>query len=255
MSNHALPGRPDTVYYFPTCLVDLFYPEAGMAGIELLRAPARRSSCPATRAVAASRRAIAAITKKPGTSPCAQIKAFPKNWPIVVPSGSCAGMMKTHYPELFTGMPELPEVAGLLRPCLRTDLVPRPCHGHQAGRQGRADEGHLAWFLSLDARNGRRRGAQTASAQPGQRHLGRSRVREGMLRFRRHLLGAPAGNLRRHGHRQGQQHHRDRRHRGGLGRHGLHDEHLRRHEEGQQPRSKGRHIAEFLLERIGKGDA
>jgi L-lactate dehydrogenase complex protein LldE len=30
-------ARPDTVYYFGTCLVDLFYPGAGMAGMDLLR--------------------------------------------------------------------------------------------------------------------------------------------------------------------------------------------------------------------------
>jgi L-lactate dehydrogenase complex protein LldE len=29
--------RPSTVYFFGTCLVDLFYPEAGLAGMELLK--------------------------------------------------------------------------------------------------------------------------------------------------------------------------------------------------------------------------
>ena len=32
-----------------------------------------------------------------------QIEIFPENYPIVVPSGSCAGMMKHHYPLLFEG--------------------------------------------------------------------------------------------------------------------------------------------------------
>jgi L-lactate dehydrogenase complex protein LldE len=32
-----------------------------------------------------------------------QIKTFPKPYPIVVPSGSCAGMMKHHYPALLAG--------------------------------------------------------------------------------------------------------------------------------------------------------
>jgi L-lactate dehydrogenase complex protein LldE len=31
---------------------------------------------------------------------------FPKPLPVVVPSGSCAGMMKHHYPDLFEGTPE-----------------------------------------------------------------------------------------------------------------------------------------------------
>ncbi len=32
-----MPPRPEKVYYFGTCLIDLCYPQAGMAGIELLR--------------------------------------------------------------------------------------------------------------------------------------------------------------------------------------------------------------------------
>ena len=99
-------ARPHTVYFFGTCLVDLFYPEAGLAGMELLQRqglkvvfppdqtccgqPARNNGHPD------EARAIARL----------QIASFPGDWPIVVPSGSCAGMMKTHYPELFVGLPE-----------------------------------------------------------------------------------------------------------------------------------------------------
>lgn len=35
----------------------------------------------------------------------AQLDLFPQSYPIVVPSGSCAGMMKHHYPDLFAGTP------------------------------------------------------------------------------------------------------------------------------------------------------
>ena len=31
------PKKPDAVYYFGTCLVDLIYPHAGMAGIKLFQ--------------------------------------------------------------------------------------------------------------------------------------------------------------------------------------------------------------------------
>ena len=97
------PQGTRTVYYFGTCLIDLFYPEAGLAGMELLTRqgvsvvfpqkqtccgqPARNSGCQA------EARAVARL----------QLDAFPMDWPIVVPSGSCAGMMKTHYPALFEG--------------------------------------------------------------------------------------------------------------------------------------------------------
>ena len=30
------PSKPDTVYFFGTCVIDLVYPDAGMAAIELL---------------------------------------------------------------------------------------------------------------------------------------------------------------------------------------------------------------------------
>ena len=46
------PGKPDKVYYFGTCLADLFYPEAGMAGIKLIQQqgvkviyPSQQSCC------------------------------------------------------------------------------------------------------------------------------------------------------------------------------------------------------------------
>ena len=32
-----MAARPSKVYFFGTCVVDLFFPNAGLAGIELLR--------------------------------------------------------------------------------------------------------------------------------------------------------------------------------------------------------------------------
>jgi len=99
----AYPQKPDAVYFFGTCLVDLFYPEAGMAGIELLERegikvifPQGQSCCGQPAFNSGHRdeaRAVAA----------AQVKLFPKDIPVVLPSGSCAGMMRKHYPELFEG--------------------------------------------------------------------------------------------------------------------------------------------------------
>jgi len=34
-----------------------------------------------------------------------QLSLFPNDWPVIVPSGSCAGMMKHHYPTLFADDP------------------------------------------------------------------------------------------------------------------------------------------------------
>jgi len=99
-------ARPQTVYFFGTCLVDLFHPEAGLAGMELLQRqglkvvfPQKQTCCaqPArNNGHFAEAREVARL----------QLDAFPEDWPIVVPSGSCAGMMRTHYPELFKGDPD-----------------------------------------------------------------------------------------------------------------------------------------------------
>jgi len=104
-----MPDHPDTVYFFGTCLIDLCYPQAGLAGIELLERegikvifPQRQSCCgqPAFNSgFPAEARAVARQ----------QLKCFSKDYPIVVPSGSCAGMLKHHYPELFVGEPEAEE--------------------------------------------------------------------------------------------------------------------------------------------------
>ncbi len=98
-----MPERPAAVYYFGTCLADLFFPEAGMAGIRLLRAQGveviypRGQSCCGQPAYSAGR------TEEARRVATAQLGLFPRDLPIVVPSGSCAGMMRAHYHALFAG--------------------------------------------------------------------------------------------------------------------------------------------------------
>jgi len=97
------PGgpRPTDVYFFATCLVDLFCPEAGMDAIQLLERegirvhfPENQTCCgqPAyTSGYADEARAVAKV----------QLDLFPNDWPVIVPSGSCGGMIRHHYPKLF----------------------------------------------------------------------------------------------------------------------------------------------------------
>ena len=94
------------VYFFGTCLMDAVYPDAGMAAIRLLQAqglgvvfPPEQSCCGQPAYNSGFVREARAVARK-------QIQAFPKPYPIVVPSGSCAGMLKHHYPTLFAGMEE-----------------------------------------------------------------------------------------------------------------------------------------------------
>ena len=105
MSRPSYPERPGAVYFFGTCLIDIFYPEAGLAGMALIERegveviyPEDQSCCgqPAFNSGYASEaRAVAAR----------QIETFSEDIPIVVPASSCALMMRHHYPGLFAGTP------------------------------------------------------------------------------------------------------------------------------------------------------
>lgn len=101
--------RPAKVYFFGSCLIDLCYPQAGLAGIELLRRagieviyPQRQSCCGQPAYNAGFPEEARKVARQ-------QLKAFPKDYPIVVPSGSCGGMLKHHYPKLFAAEPEAAE--------------------------------------------------------------------------------------------------------------------------------------------------
>ena len=109
-----MPGndqrKPKKVYFFGTCLVDHFYPEAGLAAIRLIEREGikviypREQSCCGQPAYNSGFPAEAkAVAEK-------QIGLFPKDFPVVVPSASCAGMLKYHYPRLFADDPRYEEV-------------------------------------------------------------------------------------------------------------------------------------------------
>jgi L-lactate dehydrogenase complex protein LldE len=95
--------KPDKVFFFGTCLIDMAFPEAGMAAIRLIRRegvevvfPQEQSCCGQPAYNSGFSDEAAAVALK-------QIRVFKGTYPIVVPSGSCAGMMKLHYPEMFAG--------------------------------------------------------------------------------------------------------------------------------------------------------
>jgi L-lactate dehydrogenase complex protein LldE len=97
--------RPVRVGLFVTCLVDLFRPTVGFAAVKLLEdagctveVPPAQTCCgqPAYNSGdLADTQAIAAQV----------IAAFEPFDYVVAPSGSCAGMIREHYPALFDGDP------------------------------------------------------------------------------------------------------------------------------------------------------
>ncbi|UEM06889.1 (Fe-S)-binding protein (plasmid) [Skermanella rosea] len=100
------PERPETVYFFGTCLVDLFYPQAGLAGMELLKRQGLRVVFPQDQTCCGQPARNCGFFEEARAVARAQFDAFPEPWPIVVPSGSCAGMMRVHYPQLFADQPD-----------------------------------------------------------------------------------------------------------------------------------------------------
>ncbi|MBV9861013.1 MAG: (Fe-S)-binding protein [Alphaproteobacteria bacterium] len=90
------------VALFVTCLVDLFRPVVGFAAIALLE----RAGC--TVAVPRAQTCCGQPAYNSGDRPDAKalalqvIAAFEDYDYVVAPSGSCAGMIRVHYPELFT---------------------------------------------------------------------------------------------------------------------------------------------------------
>ncbi|MDR3516347.1 MAG: (Fe-S)-binding protein [Azospirillaceae bacterium] len=106
MSQPSRPSRPETVYFFGTCLIDLFYPQAGLAGMELLRREGLRVVFPQNQSCCAQPARNSGYLDEARAVARRQIETFVEDWPIVVPSGSCAGMMRTHYPALFEGQPD-----------------------------------------------------------------------------------------------------------------------------------------------------
>ncbi|MGB5452597.1 MAG: (Fe-S)-binding protein [Sedimenticolaceae bacterium] len=97
---------PERIYFFGTCLIDLLYPRAGLAGMQLVRRagvdvilPDDQTCCGQPAFNSGYRDEALAVAR-------AQLACFEHEIPVVVPSGSCAGMIKHHWPELFAGQPD-----------------------------------------------------------------------------------------------------------------------------------------------------
>ena len=103
---------------FVTCLVDLMRPRIGFAAIELLEAagcevvvPQAQTCCGQPGYNSGDRASALALARK-------VLAEFEDCDHVVVPSGSCAGMIRTHYPDLFRDAPE--ELERALKVCAKT---------------------------------------------------------------------------------------------------------------------------------------
>jgi len=97
------PPDSPKVGLFVTCLVDLFRPSVGFASVKLLEdagciveVPMAQTCCGQPAWNSGDRADTRELAKE-------VVKAFEDYDYVVAPSGSCAGMLKAHYPELFSG--------------------------------------------------------------------------------------------------------------------------------------------------------
>ena len=113
-SQAAATRKRPSVGLFVTCLVDLFRPSIGFAAIKLLQdagaaveVPDSQTCCGQPAYNSGDRADAKAIAK-------AVIESFERFDYVVAPSGSCAGMLKLHYPTLLADDPAFAERARAL---------------------------------------------------------------------------------------------------------------------------------------------
>jgi L-lactate dehydrogenase complex protein LldE len=107
VSNNPAASAPALrVALFVTCLVDLFRPTVGFAAVKLLEdagcvveVPEGQTCCGQPAYNSGDRADAKALAR-------AVIATFEPYPYVVVPSGSCAGMIRAHYPELFADEPD-----------------------------------------------------------------------------------------------------------------------------------------------------
>ena len=91
---------------FVTCLIDLMRPRIGFAALQLLEeagceviVPQTQTCCGQPGYNSGERASAVALARK-------MVREFAGCDHVVVPSGSCAGMIRAHYPELLQDIPE-----------------------------------------------------------------------------------------------------------------------------------------------------
>lgn len=97
--------KPGHAYLFGTCVLDLFFPEAGLDAIRLLEREGIQVHFPQEQSCCGQPAYTSGYTDEAREVARAQLALFAEDWPLVVPSGSCAGMIRHHYAELFKDEP------------------------------------------------------------------------------------------------------------------------------------------------------
>ena len=96
--------RPTRVQLFATCLVDRFFPGVGHATVAVLERHGLQVDVPPDQTCCGQPAFNAGFVEDAATMARHTIDVLSQSAdPVVVPSGSCADMMVTHYPTLLAG--------------------------------------------------------------------------------------------------------------------------------------------------------
>lgn len=96
-----LSARAPKVGLFVTCLVDLFRPQVGFAAVRLLENAGCRVEVPVAQTCCGQPAWNSGDSATAGAIAKRMIEIFEPFDFVVAPSGSCAGMLREHYPRLF----------------------------------------------------------------------------------------------------------------------------------------------------------
>ncbi|OGO12791.1 MAG: Fe-S oxidoreductase [Chloroflexi bacterium RBG_19FT_COMBO_50_10] len=104
-----------TVQLFVTCIIDTLYPETGEAVVHVLQRAGVEVSFPPGQTCCGQPAFNAGLRKQARKMAIQTMRAFePYPGPVVVPSGSCAAMIRHSYAELFADDPKwLPSALAL----------------------------------------------------------------------------------------------------------------------------------------------
>lgn len=127
------------VQLFGTCLVDVFFPEVGEAVVRLLRHFGVEVAYPKGQTCCGQPAFNAGYMKEAKGAAEHFLSVFEGSNPIATPSGSCAAMVRHHYPELLRDDPVLAEKAQgtAERVYELSQFLVQVLRAHEAGFSGR----------------------------------------------------------------------------------------------------------------------
>ncbi len=98
---------PESIQFFATCLVDSLFPEVGLACLKQLEAAGVRVCVPKGQTCCGQPALNAGASNEARSMARYTLDVLERNTdPVVMPSGSCAAMVRHGYPELFRNQTE-----------------------------------------------------------------------------------------------------------------------------------------------------